>query len=117
MDKIYIRDIALRCIVGVYEAERLEKQDVVVNVTLHTDLSKAGETDDFADTVDYKAVKKAIVTLVENSNYFLLEALASAIAGTCLRIDPRIEQVEVLAEKPGALRFARTVGVEICRSR
>lgn len=117
MDKIHIRDILLRCIIGVNEEERLEKQDVVINVTLHADLSKAGKTDNFADTVDYKAVKTRIVRLVEGSNYYLVEALAEAIARECLDIDNRIEKVDVLVEKPAALRFARTVGVEITRER
>ena len=116
MDKIVIRDIALRCIIGVYPHERRAEQDVVVTVALHADLSLAGATDDFPRTVDYKAVKKAIVELVENSQFQLVEALAQAIANACLAFD-RVEQVDVTVEKPGALRFARTVAVEISRKR
>lgn len=115
MDKIHIRDIALRCIIGLNEDERREKQDVLINICLHVDLSRAGQTDDVADSVDYKAVKKRVIKLVEGSRFFLIEALAAAIARECLRLDRRIEQVDVLVEKPGALRFARTVGVEISR--
>lgn len=115
MDKIHIRDILLRCIIGVNDDERREKQDVVISVTLHADLSKAGASDDFADTVDYKAVKQRIVALVEKSSYYLVEALAEAIARECLSIDRNVRRVDVLVEKPGALRFARTVGVEITR--
>jgi len=116
LDKIHISDIALRCIIGIYPEERREKQDVVINISLHTDLSRAGRTDNFHDTVDYKAVKKAIVSLVEASSYQLLEALAQAVADACLDFDG-VEQVDVTIEKPGALRFARTVGVEISRRR
>ena len=116
MDKIFIRDIALRCIIGIYPEERHEKQDVVVTVALHAELTRAGATDDFQDTVDYKAVKKAIVALVESSEFQLIEALAQAIANACLAFD-RVEQVDVTVEKPGALRFARTVAVEISRKR
>ena len=114
LDKIHIRDIALRCIIGVNDDERREKQDVIVNVTLHADLARAGVTDNFADTLDYKAVKQRIVRLVEDSRYYLLEALAEAIAGTCLEFE-RVERVDVTVEKPGALRFARTVAVDISR--
>jgi len=114
LDKIHVRDIGLSCIIGVNEEERSEKQDVVINVTLHGDLGAACKSDDFADTVDYKAVEQSIVALVEDSEFYLIEALAEAIAQACLGFD-RVEQVDVLVEKPGALRFARTVGVEITR--
>ncbi len=116
LDRIVIRDIALRCIIGTYPDERREKQDVVITVTLHADLSRAGRSDDMADTVDYKAVKKAIIALVEPSGFNLIEALAESIADTCLGFDG-VEQVDVTVEKPGALRFARTVAVEISRRR
>lgn len=116
MDKIHIRDLSLRCIIGVNPEERNEKQDVVINITLHTDISQAGKSDDFNHAVDYKAAKQKILRLVENSQYFLIEALAEAIAKACLEFD-QVEQADVLVEKPGALRFVRTVGVEISRRR
>lgn len=116
MDKIHIRDLALRCIIGINDDERREKQDVVVNITLHTDFAPAAASDDFAHAIDYKKVKLRVVSLVESSRYYLLEALAEAIAGACLEFE-RVQQVDVTVEKPGALRFARTVGVEISRKR
>lgn len=116
MDRIRIRDLLLRCVVGIYPEERRERQDVVLQITLHADLSRAGTTDDVAHTVDYKAVKKRVIALVEASQFRLVEALAEAIAGVCLAFD-RVEAVDVTVEKPGALRFARTVGVEIHRKR
>lgn len=116
MDKITISEIALRCIIGIYPEERREKQDVIITVTLHADLARAGATDDFQDTIDYKAVKKAILDLVEPSEFNLIEALAQAVANRCLEFD-RVRQVDVRVEKPGALRFARTVIVEISRNK
>lgn len=116
VDKITIREIALRCIIGVYPEERREKQDVIISITLHVDLAKAGKTDDVADTVDYKSVTKAVVKLVENSEYVLVEALTQAIAELCLSFDG-VEKVDVIVEKPGALRFTRTVQVEMTRVR
>ena len=115
-DRVFIRDLALRCIVGVDAEERREKQDILIQITMHTDLRQAGRTDALQDTVDYRALKKRIIRLVEESQFYLIEALAQSIADECLR-DRRVERVEVAVEKPGALRFARTVGVEIVRSR
>ena len=116
VDKITIRDVALRCIIGIYPEERREKQDVLVTITLHANLARAGRSDAVEDTVDYEAVNKAVINLVENSEYMLVEALAQAIADVCLSFGG-VEQVNVIVEKPGALRFARTVEVEISRSR
>ncbi len=116
MDKIHIRDLSLRCIIGIFDNERLEKQDVIINVTLHCDLSQACNSDDFNDTVDYKTVKKKIMKMVEESNFLLIEALAGAVADICLEFE-KVKQVDVTVEKPGALRFVRTVDVEISRSK
>ncbi len=116
MDRILISDLAARCIIGVTEEERREKQDMLINITLYADLNNACKSDRFEDTVDYRSIKKRIVKMVEESKYFLVEALAEAIAGICLS-DPKVFEAKVRVEKPSALRFARTVGVEIIRSR
>jgi FolB domain-containing protein len=116
LDRIHIRDLALRCIVGVYPEERREKQDVTINITLHADLRRACKSDRLDDTVDYKQIKKGVVALVEASRFQLVERLAQAVADLCLR-DRRVRRVDVRVEKPAALRFARTVDVEISRSR
>ncbi len=113
-DRIFIRDLLVRCIVGVDEQERGEKQDIVVHLTLDVDLRRAGRTDALEDTLDYKALKKQVLRVVENSRFRLIEALAQSIADECLK-HRRVERVRVVVEKPGALRFARTVGVEIVR--
>ncbi len=116
MDRILISDLAARCIIGVNEEERREKQDVLINLILYADLSKACKSDRFEDTVDYRNIKKQIMKMVEESRYFLVEALAEAVAKICLS-DPKIVKARVRVEKPSALRFARTVGIEILRSR
>ena len=115
-DRVFIRDLAVRCIVGIDEEERREKQDILVHLTMHTDLRQAGRTDALEDTVDYRALKKRVLRLAEESRFRLIEALAQSIADECLR-EERVEQVEVVVEKPGALRFARTVGVALVRRR
>ncbi len=115
-DKIYIRDLAIRCIIGVNQDERTEKQDVVINVILFTDTRKAGRTDALEDSVDYKGVKKAILSLVESSEFLLIEKLADEIAKACLD-DSKVQKVNVTVDKPGALRYTRSVAVEIVRTR
>ncbi|MBI4558487.1 MAG: dihydroneopterin aldolase [Candidatus Hydrogenedentes bacterium] len=115
-DRIHIRDLLVRCIVGIYPDEQREKQDVLISVTLHADLRQAGRSDLIADTVDYKQVKKRILRAVEQRQYNLVERLAEEVAELCLE-DPRVQRVEVCVDKPGALRFARSVAVEIERER
>ncbi len=115
-DKIYIRDLSIRCIIGVNQDERIEKQDVVINVILFTDARKAGQTDALEDSVDYKKVKKNILSLVENSEFLLIEKLAEEIAKICLD-DSKVQKVDVTVDKPGALRYTRSVAVEIVRTR
>ncbi len=116
LDRIHIIDLLLRCIIGVNADEREKRQDVILNLTLHADLRQAGQSDRIEDTVDYKAIKEKVIALVEDSNYFLAERLAELVAEVCLE-DERVRRVEVRLEKPGALRFARSVGVEIVRER
>jgi FolB domain-containing protein len=116
MDKILIKDLLARCIVGINDEERREKQDVVINITLTADLKEACLSDRFEDTVDYRAIKKKVLTIVESSRYYLIEALAEQIAQACLEFKG-ITGAQVLVEKPSALRFARSVGVEIYRGK
>ena len=114
MDKIFIRDLARRCIIGIYPEERREKQDIVINVEMRTDLRAAGASDDLGDTVDYKSIKKAILKLVEGSKFQLIESLAERIAEIALA-NEKVESVVVTIDTPGALRFARASAVEITR--
>lgn len=116
MDRIVIGDLLVRCILGVNDGERREKQDVVINLAVYTDLEASGVSDRVEDTVDYRALKKRVLAMAESSSFHLEEALAHAVAALCLE-HPRVQRVDVRVEKPGALRFARTVAVEISRSR
>lgn len=114
-DQIHIRDLLLRTIIGVNEEERRDKQDVLINVTLYADHA-AAISDDINDVVNYRTITKQIIKLVEHSQFFLIEKMALEIANLCLA-DPRVERAVVQVEKPGALRFARSVGVTVDRSR
>ena len=114
--RILIQDLLVRCILGVGEEERREKQDVLINIALEVDLRPAAASDRFEDAVDYRAIKKRVLSLVEGSSFHLVEALAEAIAAVCLEGE-RVTGVTVRVDKPAALRFARSVAVEITRER
>lgn len=116
MDRIVISDLLVRCVIGVRDDERKDKQDVLINLSLAVDLSKAGKSDRLEDSVDYRALNKRIMSMAENSQFYLVEALAQAVADICLD-HPSVMEAQVRVEKPAALRFARTVGVEITRKR
>ncbi len=116
MDRIIISDLRSRCVVGVNEDERREKQDVTINLSIYGDFRKPGRSDRFEDAVDYRVIKKRVLSMVEGSKYFLLEALAEGVADICLSACG-VEKVEVRVDKPAALRFARSVAVEIVRER
>lgn len=115
-DFIEINNLHLRAIIGINPDERVNRQDVFVHVRLQTDTRPAAKSDDIADAVNYRTLTKDIIDLVEGSQFFLVERLAEEIARVCLR-DERITWVQVRVEKPGALRFARSVGITIERTR
>lgn len=114
-DQIEIKDLLLRGILGINDWEREKPQDILLNLTLYTDLRAAGVSDVIEDTVNYRTITKQVIEHVEGSARQTVEALAADVARICLS-DPRVARVRVRIEKPGALRFARSVGVEIERS-
>lgn len=116
MDRILIRDLALRCIIGIYPEERRARQDVILNLVLECDVRRAAATDRIGDAVDYKEIKRRVIEHVEGSSHGLIETLADRVASLCLE-NRRVRRVTVTVDKPGALRFARSVAVEVTRSR
>jgi FolB domain-containing protein len=115
-DKILIRDLLVRGIIGLNDWEREKQQDILINMVLDLDVRAAAQSDDIEDSLNYRSLTKAIVAHVETSARFLVEALASDIARIAI-LDFGADRVTVRVEKPGALRFAKSVGVEIERSR
>jgi FolB domain-containing protein len=114
-DQIEIKDLLLRGILGINDWEREKKQDILINITLFGDLAPAGESDRIEDTMNYRTLTKSVIEHVETVGRFTVEALAADIARMCLET-PGVERARVRVEKPGALRFARSVGVCIERS-
>ncbi len=116
MDKVLISDLLIRGIIGINPDERVKKQDIVINIVMYTDIRRAADTDDIADTTNYKDISKRVIDFVEGSSFFLVERLVTEIARLILE-DQTVSRVQVRVEKPGALRFARSVGIEIDRTR
>ncbi len=114
MDKVIIKDLLIRGIIGINEWERKKKQDILVNIEACADLHEAGNSDNIEDCVNYKTLAKKVIAHAENAKRYTVEALASDIANICLQ-EPRVVSVSVRVEKPGALRFAKSVGVEVER--
>lgn len=113
-DMIFIDGLHLRCIIGINEVERKQKQDVLINVELWTDMEEATRTDRIETTIDYKSLTKDIIARVEKSEFFLVEALAGMIADICTA-RRGVKRARVTVEKPGALRFARSVGARVTK--
>jgi FolB domain-containing protein len=114
MDKVIIKDLLARGIIGINEDERIKPQDILINIELTADLHRAGETDDIVDCVNYRTVAKKVIAHAETAQRLTVEALAADIARLCLE-EPGVLGVRVRVEKPGAVRFAKSVGVEIER--
>lgn len=115
MDKIFINNLVARGIIGINDWEREKPQEIRINIILFADLIVAGELDDISKSINYKTVAKKTISLAESAQRYTVEALASDIAKLCLK-EPGVLKVRVRVEKPGAVRFSESVGVEIERS-
>ena len=116
MDQLFITDLVARGIIGVKEREREQPQDILINIVLFTSTLQAGQSDDVLDSVDYSTVAKKVRAHAETVRRLTVEALAADLAQLCLE-EPGVEKVRVRVEKPGAVRFSRSVGVEIERAK
>jgi FolB domain-containing protein len=115
MDKVFIRDLVARGIIGLNDWERESLQEILINIVMHTDLRQPGERDDISDSVNYSTVAKKVLAHAESAGRLTVEALAADLARLCLE-EQGVQKVEIRVEKPGAVRFARSVGVEIERN-
>jgi len=113
--RIHIRGLRASAIIGIRPRERVRRQRVVLDLALDV-ATRAGATDRIADAVDYKRLKDAVRAHVERSRFNLLEALAESVAALALR-HPNVLAIDLLVEKPGALRYADSVAVQVQRER
>jgi len=116
MDKIHIRDLLIRTVIGIYPEERNIRQDLLINLTLYTNQRPAADSDDYNLTVDYQIVQESVIKMVEASSFGLIESLASAIAELLLKVEG-VTACRIVVDKLGVLRFSRSVAVEIFREK
>lgn len=114
MDKIFLSELSIECIVGIWEWERRVKQTVIVDIEMAADIRRAAASDAIDDTIDYKKVSKRIQTFVGESQFELVETLTERIAQTVIT-EFGVRWVKVRLNKKGAIRGARDVGIEIER--
>ena len=116
MDKVIIKDLLARGIIGVNDWERNRPQNIMINITMFTDTRRAAQTDSLDDCINYSTMSKKVLAHAETVNRLTVEALANDLARICLE-EQGVQKVIVRVEKPGAVRFSESVGVEIERSR
>ena len=116
LDQIVIEGLRFHCIIGINPWERVAKQVIELDITLHADLSAAAASDNIDHTVNYRDLSRSVQELVEGSSFGLIEMLADRIAALCLE-DSKVQRVDLRLRKPGALRLADSVGLNITRTR
>ena len=113
---INIENLRLRTTVGIYDWEQKVKQDIVINIEIEFDGTRAVEEDDIEHTVDYKTITKRIIAMVEDSKYNLIEKISGDVVKLIME-DEKVRRASVKVDKPGALRFTDSVSVTSTGSR
>ena len=114
MDMIFLSELKVDTIIGIWEWERRIRQTVIIDLEMSVDISKAAASDDVADTLNYKSVAKRVQSFVADSSFQLVETLAERIAAI-IREEFGVAWVQVRVNKPGAIRGSKSVGVLIER--
>jgi dihydroneopterin aldolase len=114
MDIIFLTDLRIDTVIGIFDWERRIKQTVIFDLEMAADIRKAAATDSISDTLDYKAVAKRVIQFVEESEFQLVETLAEKVAQLILD-EFTVPWVRVKLNKTGAIRGARDVGIIIER--
>lgn len=115
-DEIIISDLHIRTIIGVNDWERNALQDVIINMILYVDISNASKSDRIEDTVDYKEITKRVLQYSESTSFELIETLIESIARIILTAF-NVHEITIQIDKPNALRFSKTVGIKIHRTK
>lgn len=114
MDTIFLSDLRVQTVIGIFEWERKIRQTVAIDLEMATDIRRAAASDSIEDTLDYKAVAKRVISFVESSEFYLVETLAERVAGIVTG-EFGVPWVRLTLSKPGAIRGARDVGIRIER--
>jgi dihydroneopterin aldolase len=114
MDRVFIEDLRIETVIGVYDWEREIRQTIGLDLEMAFDIRKAAASDQIDDTLDYKAVAKRLIQFVESSKFQLVETLAERCADIVLKEFP-VSWLQLKLRKPGAVRGSSAVGVIIER--
>ncbi len=114
MDIVYIKELQIETIIGIYDWERERKQIVSLDLDMGTDISPAAATEDISKALDYKAVSKRLIAFIEASEFLLIETMAECVAEIVLR-EFSVQWLRLRVGKPGAVTGAKDVGVIIER--
>ena len=114
MDIVFIHDLQIETVIGIYDWERKIKQTISLDIEMATDISKAAKSDDIEDTLSYKTVAKRLIEFIEQSEFELVEALAERICSIVME-EFAVPWVKLTLHKPGAVRGSKSVGVIIER--
>ena len=114
MDIVYLRDLRIDTLIGIYDWERRTRQTIILDLEMSADIARAAQTDDIADTLNYKAVAKRLIQFVGDSEYQLVETLAERCC-EIVREEFGVRWVRLTLNKKGAVRGATDVGVIIER--
>jgi dihydroneopterin aldolase len=113
-DRVFIDDLRIQTVIGIFDWEREITQTISLDLQMAFDIGRAARSDDIADTLDYKAVSKRLIQFVEGSEFQLVEALAEQCAKIVLEEFP-VTWLRLRLSKPGAVRGSSAVGVIIER--
>ncbi len=114
MDIVFIHDLQIETVIGIYDWERKIRQTISLDIEMATDISKAAKSDDIEDTLSYKTVAKRLIEFIEQSEFELVEALAEKICRIVIE-EFSVPWVKLTLHKPGAVRGSKSVGVIIER--
>jgi len=114
MDKIFLDELKIDTIIGIWDWERKIRQTVIIDLEMSADIARAAASDSVEDTLNYKSVAKRVQQFVGDSRFQLVETLAERIAGI-IRDEFDVAWVKVRVHKPGAIRGSKDVGIEIER--
>jgi dihydroneopterin aldolase len=114
MDTIFLRDLRIETVIGIFDWERCIRQTVSIDLEMDADIRRAAATDSIEDTLNYKAVAKRLIQFVGDAEFGLIETLAEQVARIVVR-EFGVSRVRVVLHKPGAVRGAKDVGVIIVR--
>ena len=114
-DKIYVEDLRIKGIIGIFDWEKETKQEISISYEIDQDNLTAANADKIEAATDYKSINKAIIAFVENNKFELVETFAEKIAAMVIS-EHKVNWIKLRVSKPGALRFSKDVGVIIERT-